>query len=86
VTTELTKPVSRRVGDLVVTIENDGIRLRAFRKRRSVFLPWSEAVKRGLVRMVYMRVTGKATMYQTKAIPLCRTCREGERGRWMYAS
>ena len=38
--TELSKPVRRRVGDLVVTIEADGIRLRRPGRRRSVLIPW----------------------------------------------
>lgn len=37
------------------------------------------------VRLVRMRVDGKATMYHSKPIPLCEYCRHGERGRWMYA-
>ena len=36
-------------------------------------------------RLVRMRVVGKATMYHTKRISLCRDCRKREQGRWKYA-
>jgi hypothetical protein len=38
----------------------------------------------GDVRLVRMRVDGKATLYHQRPVPLCVTCRRAERGRWMY--
>jgi hypothetical protein len=49
-TTELTRPVTRRVGDIVVTIREDGIELRGFRKRTSVLVSYEEIAKRGLMK------------------------------------
>ena len=49
-TTELTKPVTRRIGDIVVTIREDGVELRGFRKRRSVLVSYEEIAKRGLMK------------------------------------
>ena len=43
------KPVTRRVGQLVISIEKDGIRIRAFRKRRSVFVAYDALVKQGMI-------------------------------------
>lgn len=36
------------------------------------------------VRWVHMRVTGKATLYHNKAVPMCVGCRKKNRGSWMY--
>ena len=49
-TTELTKPVSRRIGDIVVTIREDGVELRGFRKRHGVLVSYQEIAKRGLMK------------------------------------
>lgn len=38
--TKWNKPVRRRVGDLVVAIEEAGVRLRRPGRRRSVLIPW----------------------------------------------
>ena len=38
--TTLTKPVRRRIGELVVTLQADGLLVRRFRKRRAVRIPW----------------------------------------------
>lgn len=38
----------------------------------------------GDVRLVRMRVDGRATEYHSKPVALCVTCRRAERGRWMY--
>ena len=43
------KPVRRRIGQLIVSIEKDGIRVRGFRKRRSVFVPYEAIVKQGMI-------------------------------------
>jgi len=50
-TTQLRKPVSRRVGDIVVTLREDGVELRGFHKRRSVLVSYEEIAKRGLMRV-----------------------------------
>ncbi len=39
--TKLTKPVRRRIGDLVVTLQADGLLVRRSRKRRAVLVPWT---------------------------------------------
>lgn len=39
----------------------------------------------GDIRLVRMRVDGKATQYHSKPVALCAMCRRAERGRWMYA-
>ena len=49
-TTELKRPVSRRIGDMVVTIREDGVELRGFRKRHSVLVSYREIAKRGLMK------------------------------------
>jgi hypothetical protein len=49
-TTELTRPISRRIGDIVVTMREDGVELRGFRKRYSVLVSYEEIAKRGLMR------------------------------------
>ena len=46
--TEFSKPVRRRVGNLVVTITADGVELRAFRRRKCLRLTWSQLAKQGL--------------------------------------
>ena len=38
----------------------------------------------GDVRLVRMRVPGKATKYQANTVALCVTCRRAERGKWMH--
>jgi len=53
--TELKKSLSRRIstvnrGTFVVTIEPGGVRIRKFRKRGGVILPWREVAYRGLER------------------------------------
>jgi hypothetical protein len=40
--TTLKKPVTRRIGDRVVSIEAEGVRVRRFRRRVSILLPWSD--------------------------------------------
>lgn len=37
------------------------------------------------VRTVRMRVDGRATAYHLDRVPMCRSCRDSARGRWMYA-
>lgn len=37
------------------------------------------------VRLVRLRVNGKATLYYQHETPLCRMCRDRLRGSWMYA-
>jgi len=49
-TTQLSKPVTRRIGELVVTLREDGLELRGYRKQRSVVVPFEEIAKRGLMR------------------------------------
>jgi len=49
-TTELSKPVTRRVGDLVVTLSAAGVELRGYRCRYSVRVSLEEIAKRALMR------------------------------------
>ena len=57
--TELNKPVSRKVnvrgkGSFVVSITNDGITIRRFRKRKSVTLPFDQLALRALEQAAYL--------------------------------
>lgn len=57
--TRLSKRVSRRVQipgrrDIVVTIREDGIAVRQWRKRKTVVLPWDKLVMRALEHHAYM--------------------------------
>lgn len=36
------------------------------------------------VRMVRLRVPGKATLYESRTTPLCTTCRKRKLGSWMW--
>ena len=47
-TTLLDRPVHRQINDLVVTIEKDGIRLRAYRKQKSVKVSFAQIAEAGL--------------------------------------
>ena len=42
--TKLKKPCVRRIGDLVVRLDADGITVRGTRKRKSWFLSWSRVL------------------------------------------
>ena len=58
-TTELNKPVSRKVhirdkGDFVVSITKDGISIRKFRKQKSVMLPFDQLALRALEQEAYL--------------------------------
>jgi hypothetical protein len=49
-TTEWTRPVARRIGDMVVTIRQEGVEIRAVRKQRAVLVRYDEIVRRGLMK------------------------------------
>jgi hypothetical protein len=57
-TTPLTKPVSRAVqhkqGDIVVTIADDGVTVRARGKQKGVFVPYDNLVQLGIQLADYM--------------------------------
>jgi hypothetical protein len=58
-TTELNKPVSRKVhirdkGDFVVSITEDGISIRKFRKQKSVTLAYDQLALRALEQAAYL--------------------------------
>ena len=51
--TELTKPLVRRAGNLVVKISRKGVTLRRYRCHRYVTVSWEEIAKRGLENASY---------------------------------
>jgi len=67
--TKLKKPVTRRIGERVVSIEAEGVRVRRLRRRASILLPWPELEARIFALYTALKAT---TRKQAFAVPLPR--------------